>query len=66
MDILVLGGDGFIGRHLCAELHERGHDVTELSRTANPDVLPGGVDTLRGNVIDYASIASAFEAGTRW
>lgn len=61
MDILVLGGDGFIGRHLCAELDERGHDVTELSRTADPDVLPDEVDTIRGNVIDYESIAPAFE-----
>lgn len=43
MDILVLGGAGFIGRHLCAALDKRGHDVTVLSRSPDPDVLPDGV-----------------------
>lgn len=61
MDILVLGGDGFIGRHLCAELDGRGHDVTELSREADPGVLPAEAETIRGNVTEYESIAPAFE-----
>lgn len=61
MDILVAGGDGFVGRYLCAELVERGHAVTSLSRTPDPDVLPEGVETAIGNVTDYDSIEGAFE-----
>jgi len=33
MRILVTGGTGFIGRHLCASLAEDGHDLTVLSRS---------------------------------
>ena len=62
MDVLVLGGDGFVGRHLCAELVERGHTVTSLSRTPEPAVLPDEVATTAGDVTDYASIEDAFEA----
>ncbi len=60
-DILVLGGAGFIGRHLCAELDARSHDVSVLSRSPDPRVLPNGVDAHRGNVIQYESIAPAFD-----
>lgn len=60
MDILVLGGAGFIGRHLCAELDARGHGVSVLSRFPDPRVLPDDVDTFRGNVIQYESIAPVF------
>ena len=61
MDVLVLGGDGFVGRHLCAELVERGHAVTALSRTPDPSVLPDEVTTTAGDVTDYDSIEGAFE-----
>lgn len=61
MDVLVLGGDGFVGRHLCAELIERGHSVAALSRTPEPAVLPDEVATTAGDVTDYSSIEGAFE-----
>lgn len=61
MDILIAGGDGFVGRALCAELVERGHAVTSLSRTPDPEVLPEEVETAIGNVTDYGSIEEAFE-----
>jgi uncharacterized protein YbjT (DUF2867 family) len=61
MDILVAGGSGFIGRHLCAELLERGHDVTALSRSPDDDAVPDGVETAIGDVRAYDSIADAFE-----
>jgi NADH dehydrogenase len=61
MNVLVTGGDGFVGRNLCAELAERGHDVTSLSRDPDPDVLPGSVETVAGDVTDLASFESAFE-----
>lgn len=34
MQILVTGGTGYIGRALCAKLHERGHQVIVLTRQA--------------------------------
>ena len=62
MDVLLAGGSGFIGRHLCAELLDRGHDVTALSRDPDDDALPDGVETAMGDVRAYDSIAGAFES----
>jgi len=61
MNVLVTGGDGFVGRHLCAELDERGHDVTALSRDPDSVVLPPGVETVAGDVTDRSSIEPAVE-----
>ncbi|KYH23943.1 hypothetical protein HAPAU_40220 [Halalkalicoccus paucihalophilus] len=61
MNILVTGGDGFVGRYLCPELVERGHMVTSLSRSPDPDVLPDEVETKTGDVTDYDSIVDAYE-----
>lgn len=62
MDVLVTGGDGFVGRNLCAELAERDHDVTSLSRSPDATVLPDDVDVATGDVTDYESIEAAFES----
>lgn len=61
MNILVTGGDGFVGRHLCAELVSRGHTVTSLSRSPDTEVLPDAVETTTGDVTDYDSIVDAYE-----
>jgi NADH dehydrogenase len=61
MDILVTGGTGFIGQHLCRELDERGHDVTALARDPRDGDLPVGVTRTRGDVTTYDSIVDAFE-----
>jgi len=61
MNVLVAGGNGFIGGYLCAELTERGHDVTALSRNPEPGDLPEGVATAMGDVTAYDSIEGAFE-----
>lgn len=61
MQVLVIGGDGFLGRHLCSELDERDHDVTSLSREPDPSVLPEDVDTVSGDVTEYDSLVGAFE-----
>lgn len=60
MQVVAVGGTGFIGRRLCAALLAAGHDVTALSRTPAPDALPAAVETAVGDVTDYASIAPAF------
>ena len=57
MKILVAGGTGFIGTNLCAELHERGHEVTALSRDPSDADLPADVERARGDVSAYESIA---------
>ena len=36
MRIVVAGGTGFIGRHLCRELSSRGHELFILSRCVGP------------------------------
>jgi nucleoside-diphosphate-sugar epimerase len=40
MKILVTGANGFVGRHLCGHLLERGHEVTAAVRT--PGTAPAG------------------------
>ena len=61
MNVLVVGGSGFIGTTLCRELNRRGHDVTALSRNPGGADLPGGVTKAMGDVTEYGSIAGAFE-----
>ncbi len=61
MRVLVVGGTGFIGTALCAELKRRGHDVTALSRNPGGGDLPGGVNKAMGDVTRYGSISGAFE-----
>lgn len=56
MNILMAGGDGFVGRHLCSSLAD--HDLTVLSRTPDASVLPDGTETVAGDVRSYDSIES--------
>jgi UDP-glucose 4-epimerase len=63
MNILVLGGAGFVGRHLCAALVAADHHVTAFDLPpANgswPDI--DGVRWLAGNFTDQAVTAAALE-----
>ncbi|UIO99452.1 complex I NDUFA9 subunit family protein [Halobaculum sp. CBA1158] len=52
MRVVVAGGTGFIGTHLCTELDQRGHDVVALARDPSGAGLPDGVVTKRGDVTD--------------
>lgn len=61
MRILVVGGTGFVGKHLCRELNDRGHDVAALSRSPGDIDLPAGIETVMGDVTAYDSIEGAFE-----
>lgn len=61
MQVLVVGGTGFIGETLCRELHERGHEVTALARSPEDAELPDGVERVMGDVTAYDSIEAAFE-----
>jgi uncharacterized protein YbjT (DUF2867 family) len=61
MNVLVVGGTGFIGMLLTRELADRGHAVTVLSRSPDAATLPDIVETSKGDVREYDSIADAFE-----
>ena len=61
MQVLVAGGTGFVGSHLCRELAERGHEVVAVS--SSPDAhAPDGVETAVGDVTAYDSVAGHVEA----
>lgn len=57
MNVFVLGGTGSIGSAVVAELIDRGHDVTALSRLARSDAHLGcaGASPIRGDLRDPAS-----------
>jgi NADH dehydrogenase len=61
MNVLVVGGTGFIGTELCRELDDRDHDVTALSRSPGDADLPASVNRVAGDVTDYDTVADAFE-----
>jgi nucleoside-diphosphate-sugar epimerase len=49
MDILVLGGTRFVGRHIVEALLDGGHRVSVLTRGKSPDDLPASVERLLGD-----------------
>jgi NADH dehydrogenase len=61
MNVLVVGGTGFVGTHLCSELVDRGHEVTALSRSPEDADLPASVERVSGDATAYDSIQAAFE-----
>jgi len=62
--VLVLGGSGFIGGHLLAELARRGVEVTSLDVFDPPRPLPAGVRHVRGDVRDLEALDRAADGVT--
>jgi uncharacterized protein YbjT (DUF2867 family) len=62
MKIIVLGGSGFIGRHVCEKLIAAGHSITVPSRNVSQckhlQMLPG-LDLLPCDVHNAAQLAAA-------
>ncbi len=61
MNILVLGGTQFVGRHIVLAALAAGHRVTTFTRGRTPDELPDEVERLHG---DRGSDLSALEGRT--
>ncbi len=65
--LLLTGGAGFIGRHLCLELLTYGHRVrivdnfSEQVHGATPASLPPDVEVIRGDIRDPETISGALK-----
>jgi predicted dehydrogenase/nucleoside-diphosphate-sugar epimerase len=62
--VLVVGGTGFIGRALVRKLREAGHGVRLLARhpgSVPREILGLGVQVVRGDFTDTASVAAALD-----
>ncbi len=57
MRVLVAGASGFVGRRLCPELVEAGHEVVAMTR--NPDGYDGAGTAVEGDVQEPASLDTA-------
>ena len=53
MNILVTGGSGFLGKHLCKALVSAGHNVTNIDRKPFEEL---GVQTVLGDIMDEALV----------
>ena len=62
MNLLVLGGTQFVGKHIVLEALSRGHTVSTFTRGKSPDDLPDTVTRLHG---DRDGGLDALRAG-RW
>ena len=64
MDILILGGTQFVGRHIVLAFLAGGHRVSILTRGQSPDELPENVERLRGDRTGAGGLDTL--AGRRW
>jgi nucleoside-diphosphate-sugar epimerase len=60
MNVLVIGGTGFIGPHIARELMTRGHRVTVLHRGRTP--VPAGAHEVIGDRRRLADLADTLRA----
>ena len=60
MHVLVVGGAGYIGSHVCLELMDAGHSVTVFDNlsTGSRDNLFPGEKFIQGDILDQAALAS--------
>ncbi|MEU6044448.1 NmrA family NAD(P)-binding protein [Streptomyces griseus] len=64
MTILVTGATGTVGRRVVEQLLERGEHVRALTRDPARAELPAGVEVVRGDLTDPASLEPALDGVT--
>lgn len=61
MTVFLIGGTGFIGRHMTRRLVERGHDITVFHRGQTTPDLPDSVTTVHGTRNDVGALRKALD-----
>lgn len=61
MTILVIGATGRVGRHVVAQLVERGAKVRVLTRDPAKANFPAGVEVAQGDLLDIDALRAAFQ-----
>ena len=56
MRLFITGGSGFLGRRVVVRARAAGHEVTVLSRRADPPGLPEGTTVVAGDLNDSAAL----------
>ena len=59
MKVLVTGASGFLGKFVCAELRDRGHEVAALVR--RPGTEPPDTKAVEGDLTDVSTLAWGLE-----
>ncbi|MDR2029010.1 MAG: UDP-glucose 4-epimerase GalE [Treponema sp.] len=65
MNVLIIGGAGYIGSHVVREFLDQGHGVTvydNLSSGSRENLFPEG-SFIHGDILDYHSLAAAAKGG---
>ncbi|XP_042448734.1 uncharacterized protein At1g32220, chloroplastic-like [Zingiber officinale] len=65
--ILVLGGNGFVGSHVCQEALAEGFSVASLSRSGRPSIHESWADEVqwyKGNLLEPESLKHAMSEAT--
>lgn len=61
MKILVTGGTGTVGSQVVSELVKRGASVSVLTRDPKKTKLPDGVEAVKGDLTEPASVRTVFD-----
>lgn len=59
MNVLITGGNGFIGSHLAESFANRGHSVTSLDLRFDGNTRDSGARKIIGDILDYWTVFEA-------
>lgn len=65
MTILVTGATGQVGRHVVEQLAAAGEQVRAMTRNPAGAAVPAGVEVVRGDLLEPASVAAALDGVNR-
>ena len=63
MNVLLTGGAGYIGSHICYSLIEQGHKVSTIDNliTGNKNLIPKGVEHINSDISDAKTVVNLIQ-----